>query len=330
MKNEVIKISKMEKIFPLKGSKERLVAVDNVSFEINESETFGLIGESGSGKTTVGRCLLRLLPITSGELYFRNEEYSHISKRKYLSVLKNMQMVFQDPYYSLNPRRTVWETVDSALNAIGRSKKNERTEKIKNTLAKVYINEETYHKYPHQLSMGEQQRLGIARAIVSDPKFIVLDEPTSSLDISVRSEIIDLLVRLQKELGITYLFISHDLSTVQYLCHRVAIMYLGQIVELGSVTQVFRGARHPYSVALLSSVMHPDPKIKRSDYKLKGEIPSPINLPKACYLASRCPEAEDICRIKPPEMHEVSAGHKVKCHFAERIRKQELTHISEN
>lgn len=326
--DKVIEVKNLRKVFSIKGIKERLVAVDNVSFDINESETFGLIGESGSGKTTVGRCMLKLIPLTSGNLNFQNTEYSNLSGHQKLGILKNMQMVFQDPYYSLNPRRTVWETVDDSLNTIKKKNKTERRERIEDTLSKVYLKTESYDKYPHQLSMGEQQRLGVARAIVSQPKFIVLDEPTSSLDISVRGEIINLLVKLQKDLGITYLFISHDLSTVQYLCHRVAIMYLGQIVEIGSVDQVFKKSRHPYSVALLSSVMYPDPKIKRSDYKLTGEIPSPISLPKACYLATRCPEAEDICRNEPPEMYEIDDGHKVMCHFAHRERRFRITNTT--
>jgi oligopeptide/dipeptide ABC transporter ATP-binding protein len=192
---------------------------------------------------------------------------------------------------------------------------------VREALDKVYIEEKDYDKYPHQLSMGQQQRVGIARAIVSSPRFIVLDEPTSSLDVTVRGEIIDLLVRLQQDLDITYLFISHDLSTVQYLCHDVAIMYLGKIIEIGPVKEVFENHRHPYSVALMASVMKPNPKVKRLNYRLEGEIPSPINLPPACYLASRCPEAKEVCHRSDPEMIEVGGNHYVKCHFAKSERK---------
>lgn len=306
----MLKVKDLCKEFDVKGVKNKLVAVDRVSFSIGESETYGLIGESGSGKTTVGRLLLRLIEPTSGSMQFHETEYGKMSPKKLRSLRRNMQMVFQDPYYSLNPSRTVWDTVYSACQV----KDGNKRERVRQALERVYIDDDLYDQYPHQISMGQQQRVGIARAIVSSPKFIVLDEPTSSLDLSVRGEIMKLLSELQKDLNISYLFISHDLSTVRYFCHKVSIMYLGQIVEMGSVEQIFNQSSHPYSRALLASVMHPDPSKKRSQYQLEGEIPSPINLPRSCYLANRCPEATELCFQKQAELKEIEPGHFVRCH----------------
>jgi len=322
MKN-LLEIESLTKLFPISGTKDVVSAVNNVSFEIREGETFGLIGESGSGKSSVGRCLLNLINPTKGVLRYKGMDYSNFGKKEESIIRSEMQMVFQDPYYSLNPRKTVWDTVEDTLRVNKTLPEGERKTKVSEALDKVQISRNDYEKYPHQLSAGQQQRVGIARAIAPNPKFIVLDEPTSSLDLSVRAEIIDLLVKLQKEDGITYLFISHDLSTVQYLCHRVAIMYLGKIVEYGTVDQVFRNHNHPYSKALLASVMKADPKIPRSNYRLSGEIPSPINLPKGCFLASRCPEAEDKCREIEPPLIEVEKGQFVHCHHAKAYEKIE-------
>ncbi len=313
---KLLEVERLTKVFPIKGTRHKLTAVNAVSLSIAEGETFGLIGESGSGKSTVGRCLLNLIPPSSGSLKFNGREYAGASEKQFGSLRAQMQMVFQDPYYSLNPRCTIWQTVERAINGSGKYASVQRREMIRTALAEVCIGQEDYEKYPHQLSMGHQQRVGVARAIVSRPKFIVLDEPTSSLDITVRGEIIDLLVKLQNELHVTFLFISHDLSTIQYICHQVAVMYLGIVVEMGSKDQVFHHQRHPYSKALLASVMHPDPQRRRPGYRLSGEIPSPINLPRNCFLYSRCPEARDRCATEPPPMVEVEKGHLVRCHFA--------------
>lgn len=306
----MIEVEGLRKEFEVKGAKQKLVAVDDIEFRIERSETYGLIGESGSGKTTVGRILLRLLEPTRGSMLYNGQPYDSMSRRQFLPIQREMQMVFQDPYYSLNPTRTVWDTVASSCHAAGAEKNALITE----ALDRVQIGSENFGKYPHQISMGAQQRVGIARAIVSKPKFIVLDEPTSSLDLTVRGEIMNLLASLQEQLRVSYLFISHDLSTIQHMCHRVSIMYLGQIVESGTVEQIFHRRTHPYSEALLASVMHPDPARKRPPYRLAGEIPSPINLPNACYLAKRCPEATDVCFAEKPGFKEVSPGHTVRCH----------------
>ena len=233
-------------------------------------------------------------------------------------------MVFQDPYYSLNPRKTIYDTVNDTLKVNKALSKEQRDEMTVHALDLVRIKTEDYNKYAHQISAGQQQRVGIARAIAANPKFVVLDEPTSSLDMSIRAEIIDLLKKLQQDVGMSYMFISHDLSTIRYLCHRVAVMYLGTIVEYGTAEQLFLRYAHPYSKALLAAVMAPDPKVERKTYKLTGEIPSAINLPKACPLASRCAEACDKCFREEAPMVEVEAGHFVKCHFAKPFSKEGL------
>ncbi|MDQ0221399.1 ABC transporter ATP-binding protein [Peribacillus cavernae] len=329
MKN-LLDIKGIKKHFPVRGTKDVVTAVNDISFNIREGETFGLIGESGSGKSSVGRCILNLISPTSGEMRYKGMEYSKFGKKEAAVIRTEMQMVFQDPYYSLNPRKTVWETVEDTLRVNKNLAATDRKKMTVDALAKVQFFENDYEKYPHQLSAGQQQRVGIARAIAPKPKFIVLDEPTSSLDLSVRAEIIDLLVKLQKDSGITYLFISHDLSTIQFLCHRVAVMYLGRIVEYGDVNEVFHNHRHPYSKALLASVMKPDPKIPRSDYRLSGEIPSPINLPKGCHLASRCPEVEAKCREIDPPFIDVGNGHFVNCHHAAPLEKERIPVTQKN
>lgn len=311
----LLEVKNLTKLFPV-GYKKNITAINSISFEVHEGETLGLIGESGSGKSTVGRCILNLIKPTAGTLIYRGTKYSELTRNQRREIQKEMQMVFQDPNYSLNPRVCVWDTVYNTLK-VNKDFTPEQCQRMtKEALDQVYLKEADYNKYAHQLSAGQQQRVGIARAIAAHPKFIVLDEPTSSLDVSIRAEIIDLLRNLQKNMGVSYLFISHDLSTIQYICNRVAVMYLGSIVEYGTVDQLFKNHQHPYSKALLASVMVPDPDIKRSDYKLTGEIPSSINLPKGCTLVSRCMEAEKICFERNPDMVETEPGHFVKCHKA--------------
>ena len=311
----LLEVKNLTKLFPV-GYKKNITAINSISFEVHEGETLGLIGESGSGKSTVGRCILNLIKPTAGTLIYRGTKYSELTRNQRREIQKEMQMVFQDPNYSLNPRVCIWDTVYNTLK-VNKDFTPEQCQRMtKEALDQVYLKEADYNKYAHQLSAGQQQRVGIARAIAAHPKFIVLDEPTSSLDVSIRAEIIDLLRNLQKNMGVSYLFISHDLSTIQYICNRVAVMYLGSIVEYGTVEQLFKNHQHPYSKALLASVMVPNPDIKRSDYKLTGEIPSSINLPKGCTLASRCMEAEKICFERNPDMVETEPGHFVKCHKA--------------
>lgn len=318
---KILEVKDLRKEFHI-GYKRDLVAVNDVSFDIYEKETFGLIGESGSGKSTVGRCLLHLIPPTAGSMSYKGMEYSKFGEQEKAVIRRSMQMVFQDPYYSLNPRKTIYDTVNDTLKVNKALSKEQRDEMTVHALDLVRIKTEDYNKYAHQISAGQQQRVGIARAIAANPKFVVLDEPTSSLDMSIRAEIIDLLKKLQQDVGMSYMFISHDLSTIRYLCHRVAVMYLGTIVEYGTAEQLFLRYAHPYSKALLAAVMAPDPKVERKTYKLTGEIPSAINLPKACPLASRCAEACDKCFREEAPMVEVEAGHFVKCHFAKPFSKE--------
>ena len=312
---KLLEIKNLTKLFQV-GYKKNITAINSISFDIFRGETFGLIGESGSGKSTVGRCILNLIPPTDGKIYYKGIEYTQADRSQKKQIRKEMQMVFQDPNYSLNPRVTVWDTIYNTLKVHKEYTNEQCLEMAKEALDLVRLKESDYNKYAHQLSAGQQQRVGIARAISAHPKFIVLDEPTSSLDVSIRAEIIDLLVHLQKNMDVSYLFISHDLSTIQYICHRVAVMYLGSIVEYGTVVHLFKNYSHPYSKALLASVMVPDPDIKRSNYKLTGEIPSAINLPKGCALASRCKEAEPRCFESNPQMVEIEKGHFVKCFHA--------------
>ncbi len=313
--DNLLEVKNLTKLFPV-GYKKNITAVNDISFDIRPGETFGLIGESGSGKSTVGRCLLNLIKPTKGKLVYKGVDYSRFTKNQKALIRKEMQMVFQDPNYSLNPRVTVWDTVQNTLKVSREFSLEQQEQLTKEALDMVHLREDNYGKYAHQLSAGQQQRVGIARAIAAHPNFVVLDEPTSSLDVSIRAEINDLLRSLQDAMGVSYLFISHDLSTIQYLCHRVAVMYLGTIMEYGTVEQLFKNFAHPYSKALLASVMVPDPDVKRSRYRLTGEIPSAINLPKGCALASRCGEAEKRCFTENPAMVEIEPGHFVKCHHA--------------
>jgi len=281
----ILEVQGLVKHFPLPGSRAKVQAVNNISFCISKGETLALVGESGSGKTTVGRCVLGLLEATAGSIRFRGGE---MGKRRHVRTPElrgRMQLVFQEPAEALDPRIRIGETIEEPLRAVNLPPA-ERGERVAEVVDRVGLTVEILDQYPLTLSAGQQQRVGIARAIITKPELIVLDEPTSALDPTARAEIIDLLLRLQQELGSAYLFISHDLSAVRYISHRIAVMYLGMIIEQGDAAEVFRTPRHPYSIGLLSSVLLPDPSLKGlTSISLRGEIPSPINLPKGCYLA---------------------------------------------
>lgn len=309
----LVRVEQLVKRFPIRGSSSFVSAVSDVSFEIQPGETLGLVGESGSGKTTVGRCLLKLIPPTSGTITFRGEDITRLSEPEFRPYRRQLQCVFQEPYYSLNPRYTAFDTLAEPLRLSGLRDKAEVRRRVDELAERVRLDKRQLDAYPHQMSSGEQQRVGIARALATNPALIVLDEPTSMLDLSVRAEIIDLLIALQSELKLAYLFISHDLTTVEYLCHRVAVMYLSQVVEFGTVQQVFGAPLHPYSRALLSSALPADPTVRRATYLLQGEIPSPVNLPDGCFLASRCPEVKPECRLQPQSLVDVGDGHLVRC-----------------
>jgi oligopeptide/dipeptide ABC transporter ATP-binding protein len=312
----LLEVRDLVKHFPIKGTRAVVQAVNGVSFAIERGQTLGLIGESGSGKTTVGRCILKLIEPTSGEIVFDGAPVAGLTQDQFRPLRRRIQMVFQDPFRSLNPRMSVRETLREPLMLHGIGSRADQDDRVRELVRRVELDPDDLRRYPHQLSGGQQQRVGIARAISTSPDLIVLDEPTSSLDITIRGRITDLLLNLQAELGLSYVYISHDLTTVEHICQRVAVMYLGSIIEIGSKEQVFNAPQHPYSKALLSSALVPDPTVHKSLYLLSGEIPSPINLPAGCPLHTRCPEAVDACRERFPPFVDVGGGHLAACIWA--------------
>ena len=290
-------------------------AVNSVSFVISPGEALALVGESGSGKTTVGRSLLRLIEPTGGRVAFLGQDITAMPVSRFRPLRSRLQMVFQEPFASLNPRMRVGRIVEEPLLLAGEGDARRRRERCLEALSLVGLPPSAGTGFPHQFSAGEQQRIGIARAIATRPDLVVLDEPTSALDVSVRAEILALLDDLRRKLNLAYLFISHDLAAVQRVCQRVAIMYLGRIVETGATDELFAQPKHPYSRALLSSALFPDPKRTVPRFLLKGEIPSPINLPTGCHLHQRCPWAQPICASEAPGLETIMPGHLVSCFF---------------
>lgn len=310
----LLRVEGLVKRFPAPGGgRASIQAVSDVSFELERGETLGLVGESGSGKTTVGRCLLRLVEPTSGRISFLGEDIARMSARRFRSLRAKIQIVFQEPHESLDPRMTIADAIGEPLRLVNGMTRGERIARVIEVARTVYIQNRDLVKYPHELSGGQVQRAGIARAMVTKPEVIVLDEPTSLLDASVRADITELLVDLQKMTDVSYLFVSHDLTMVEHISHRVAVMYLGKIVETGSTKQIFETPRHPYTRSLLSSVLIADPTRAHTPAPLVGEIPSPINLPTGCFLHKRCPIAIDACSRVTPELVDVGQGHSVSC-----------------
>jgi oligopeptide/dipeptide ABC transporter ATP-binding protein len=309
----LLEVNDLTMRFPLVGSRKVVQAVNGVSFTLDRGETLSLVGESGSGKTTVGRCILGLIEASGGSVVFGGERIGRGRTIRSKALRGRLQLVFQEPAESLDPRLRVGRSLAEPL-LMMKMNRADRDRRVLEIARRVGLSEQALDLYPAQLSAGQQQRVGIGRAIITRPELIVLDEPTSALDPTARAEVIDLLIRLQGELETAYLFISHDLSTVRYLSHRVAVLYLGMIVEEAPAAQLFAKPRHPYSIGLLSSVLLPDPKLKGAPrLALTGEIPSPIDLPKGCFLASRCPFADDHTRNHmPPEM-QLGDGHMVRC-----------------
>ncbi|HWO75941.1 MAG TPA: oligopeptide/dipeptide ABC transporter ATP-binding protein [Bacillus sp. (in: firmicutes)] len=319
--NEVlVEVKDLEKHFKL-GKKSILRAVDGISFSIHKGETLGLVGESGCGKSTVGRTITQLYTPTGGEVLFNQEKlHAARSKEEQKKFKRSMQMIFQDPYSSLNPRMTVQEIIGEGL-LIHRPNmsKKERDYRVVELLEMVGLNQKHAYRYPHEFSGGQRQRVGIARALAVEPQFIVADEPIAALDVSIQAQIVNLLKNLQEEKGLTYLFIAHDLSMVKHISDRIAVMYLGKIVEMGESEELYEKPLHPYTEALLSAIPLPDPKLERTRERiiLKGDVPSPTDLPSGCRFRTRCPKAMDICSQAEPAFREAEPGRFVACHLYE-------------
>ncbi len=289
-------------------------AVDGISFSIPRGQTLSLVGESGSGKTTAGRAILRLIEPTSGEVRYRGRDVGALSKRDLRALRKRMQLIFQDPYGSLNPRMTVYSVLAEALAEHGLAPRARRRERVRELLAMVGLPPEAADRYPNEFSGGQRQRIGIARALAVEPELIVADEPVSALDVSIQAQILNLLDDLQRQLGLTYLFVGHDLSVVRHISDWVAVMYLGRIVELGPVEAIFERAAHPYTKGLLQAVPVPDPTHRRERVLVEGDVPSPISPPSGCHFHPRCPDCEARCRVEDPVLREVGPNHWAACH----------------
>ncbi|HLR79294.1 MAG TPA: dipeptide ABC transporter ATP-binding protein [Bacillota bacterium] len=318
----LVDVQHVKKYFPLKGGVlKRTVgyvkAVDDVSFHILRGETLGIVGESGSGKSTLGRVILRLLTPSEGKIFFNGKEISQLRRKKLRPFRRNMQMIFQDPFASLNSKMSVAELIEEPLLVQTSLTKSERKEKALEMMEKVGLRAEDQHKYPHEFSGGQRQRIGIARALIIRPQFVICDEPVSALDVSIQAQVLNVMKDLQEDLGLTYLFIAHDLSVVKHISDRIAVLYLGRIAELAPKHTLYKDPLHPYTKALLASIPTVDTDTKRPKEKitLTGDLPSPANPPSGCAFRTRCPEAYDRCIVDRPELTEVDAGHFIACHL---------------
>ena len=316
----LIEIKNLKKYFEI-SNKEVLKAVDDVSFEIKEGETLGLVGESGCGKSTCGRTIIGMYNKTAGSVFYNGQDVHKLKGKEKKQFTKDVQIIFQDPYASLNPRMTVADIISEGLDIHGLAKtKEERQEKVFKLLEMVGLNKEHANRFVHEFSGGQRQRIGIARALAVEPKFILCDEPISALDVSIQAQVANLLIKFQKELGLTYLFIAHDLAMVKHISDRIAVMYLGSIVELATSDELYRKSYHPYTEALMSAIPIADPEIedKRERIMLEGDVPSPINTPPGCKFQGRCSKVMDICRKEAPSLIEVEDGHFVACHLCKK------------
>ena len=324
MPEPLLEVRGLRKHFPIRrGLLSRIVgqvrAVDGVSFEVHAGEVLGLVGESGCGKTTTGRCILRLVEPTAGSIHFAGRDVTHLPRRELRALRREMQVVFQDPYSSLNPRLTVGSMLMEAL-AIHRIARGAAArQRVAELLQLVGLAPDHARRYPHEFSGGQRQRIGVARALAVSPRLIVADEPVSALDVSIQAQIVNLLRDLQQRMGLTYLFVAHDLSVVEHISDRVAVMYLGKIVELAGSETLYRAPRHPYTVSLLSAIPALDPARRRARIVLKGDVPSPAHPPAGCRFHPRCFLAQDVCAREEPPLREVGPGHRTACHFAERL-----------
>ena len=325
----LLDVKHLRKFFPIqKGFARRVVAevraVDDVSFEVREGETLGLVGESGCGKTTTARCVLRAMAPSSGQILFRTREgavvdLAQLSRKELRPLRPQIQMVFQDPFGSLNPRMTLLDNVGEPLLVNGLRDRRARRDRVAELLRLVGMRPEYMHRFPHAFSGGQRQRIGIARALATEPRLVVADEPVSALDVSVQAQVLNLLLELQQRLHLTYLFVAHDLGVVKHICERVAVMYVGQLVEMAPAASIFSRPRHPYTAALMRAVPVPDPRIPSGDIALQGEVPNPASPPPGCYFHPRCPFAVEVCRTETPELRAVASGHLARCHRADEL-----------
>ena len=319
-KKVLLEVQKVKKEFvtskSLTGKPLKIVhAVDSVDLTIYEGETIGVVGESGCGKSTLGRCILQLIRPTAGNVLYRGEDITKLNKEQMRQMRRKMQLIFQDPYASLNPRMTVLELIMAPLEAFGIGTMEERVQRVKEIMELVGMPENMMNRYPHEFSCGQRQRLVIARALVLNPEFVVCDEPVSALDVSVRAQVLNLIQELKKKKHLTYMFISHDLSVVKYISDRIAVMYLGRIVEIAEKNELYNNPQHPYTKALLSAIPIPDVDNKMKREILTGDVPSPLNPPSGCYFHTRCKYATERCKTECPALHDVGNGHMVACHL---------------
>ncbi|WP_400163852.1 ABC transporter ATP-binding protein [Brevibacillus sp. TJ4] len=314
-RDTLIEVRNLKKFFQIGDN--TLKAVNDISFDIKRGETLGVVGESGCGKSTAGRTILRLYDATEGDVLFEGKSIMGLNNQEMKAMRRNMQMIFQDPYASLNPRMTVGDIIGEALDIHGLATGQKRKERIQELLSLVSLNPEHMNRFPHEFSGGQRQRIGIARALAVEPKFIVCDEPISALDVSVQAQVVNLLEQLQEKMGLTYMFIAHDLSMVKYISDRVAVMYLGKMVELAESDTLYEKPLHPYTQALLSAIPIPDPEVERNRERivLQGDVPSPMNPPSGCHFRTRCPKAMPECAASEPIWKEVEKGHFTACHL---------------
>ncbi len=320
--DNILEVRNLKKYFPqssgfLKQQIAYLKAVDGISFNIRENETLGLVGESGCGKSTTGRTILRIYPPTDGEVIFQGRDLAKLNEKEMRGVRKDIQMIFQDPFASLNPRMTVKNIIAEGMRIHGVGDRKSRIDRVEELMTTVGLRPEYMFRYPHEFSGGQRQRIGVARALALDPRLIICDEPVSALDVSIQAQVINLLMDLQDEFGLSYIFIAHDLSVVEQISDRVAVMYLGKIVELTDSDELYNNPLHPYTRGLLASVPEPDPKKPLGDVLLKGDIPSPVNPPSGCRFRTRCPEAFAYCMEAEPTFKEYEPGHFAACHLLE-------------
>lgn len=319
--DELLRVEHLKKYFPIKGgisgkkTLQYVKAVDDISFEVMRGETFGIVGESGCGKSTAGRTIMRMLEPTEGDIFFEGTNLASLNKTEMRKMRKDIQIIFQDPFASLNPRMRVYDIIEEPLINFGVKDAKERLRRVQEVAGQVGLTHAQLKRLPHEFSGGQRQRIGIARALISKPKLIIADEPVSALDVSIQSQVLNLMKDLQKEFGLTYIFISHDLSVVKHFCDRIGVMYLGKMVEIAGKHELYDRPLHPYAQALLSALPSPHPLKKKERIILTGDVPSPVNPPSGCTFHPRCPSCMEVCKTVPPLLLETEKNHEVSCHL---------------